>query len=48
MIEGKKLGAPAQIMMGREIDGIVYYWTAAYLVDGLLIDTGCSYTAPGK
>jgi len=46
MLEEKKLGAPAQIMMGREIDGTVYYWTAAYLVDGLLIDTGCSYTAP--
>jgi glyoxylase-like metal-dependent hydrolase (beta-lactamase superfamily II) len=22
----------------------VFYWTAAYLLDGLLIDTGCSYT----
>jgi len=33
-------------MMGREVDGTVYYWTAAYLVDGLLVDTGCSFTAP--
>jgi hypothetical protein len=48
MLEEKKLGASTQIMMGREIDGTVYYWTAAYLVDGLLIDTGCSYTAPGE
>ena len=31
--------------MGREYQGRVLYWTAAYLVDGLLIDTGCSYTA---
>ncbi len=32
-------------MMGREMDGAVLYWTAAYLVDGLLIDTGCAFTA---
>jgi glyoxylase-like metal-dependent hydrolase (beta-lactamase superfamily II) len=31
--------------MGREYQGRVLYWTAAYLVDGLLIDTGCSHTA---
>jgi len=48
MLEEKKLEASAQIMICREIDGTVYYWTAVYLVDGLLIDTGCSYTAPGK
>jgi glyoxylase-like metal-dependent hydrolase (beta-lactamase superfamily II) len=34
-----------QIRMSREIDGKPVYWVAAYLVDGLLIDTGCSYTA---
>ena len=31
--------------MGREYEGRVLYWTAAYLVDGLLIDTGCPHTA---
>jgi glyoxylase-like metal-dependent hydrolase (beta-lactamase superfamily II) len=31
--------------MGREYQGRVLYWTAAYLVDGLLIDTGCSHTS---
>jgi glyoxylase-like metal-dependent hydrolase (beta-lactamase superfamily II) len=31
--------------MGREYQGRVLYWTAAYLVDGLLIDTGCPHTA---
>jgi len=46
MLQEKKLGPLTQIMMGREVDGTVYYWTAAYLVDGLLVDTGCSYTAP--
>jgi len=34
-----------QIMMGREVEGTVYYWTSAYLVEGLLVDSGCSYTA---
>ena len=31
--------------MGREYEGRVLYWTAAYLVDGLLIDTGCPHTS---
>ncbi len=34
-----------QIRMSREIDGKPVYWVAAYLIDGLLIDTGCFYTA---
>jgi glyoxylase-like metal-dependent hydrolase (beta-lactamase superfamily II) len=34
-----------QIRMSREIGGKPAYWVASYLVDGLLIDTGCSYTA---
>jgi len=33
-----------QIRMSREVDGKPLYWVAAYLVDGLLIDTGCHYT----
>jgi glyoxylase-like metal-dependent hydrolase (beta-lactamase superfamily II) len=33
------------IRMSRQVDGRALYWVAAYLVDGLLIDTGCSYTA---
>lgn len=31
----------SRIMMGSEINGRIYYSVAAYLVDGLLIDTGC-------
>ena len=34
-----------QIRMSRELDGKSVYWVAAYLVDGLLIDTGCSHTS---
>lgn len=31
--------------MGRELDGKVLYWVTAWLYDGLLFDSGCSYTA---
>lgn len=34
-----------QIMLGRDVNGTVYYWVAAYYIDGLLIDTGCYFTA---
>ena len=34
----------SRIMMGSEIKGRVYYSVAAYLVDDLLIDTGCYNT----
>jgi glyoxylase-like metal-dependent hydrolase (beta-lactamase superfamily II) len=34
-----------QIRMSRETGGKPAYWVASYFVDGLLIDTGCSYTA---
>jgi len=45
MIETRQFGDITQIRMSRVIDGIPLFWVAAYLVDGLLIDTGCSYTA---
>jgi glyoxylase-like metal-dependent hydrolase (beta-lactamase superfamily II) len=32
--------------LARDIAGWTYYRTAAYWVDGLLIDTGCAHTAP--
>ena len=52
MLEVTQFGDVTQLKMGREVGDNppllegkqVYYWTAAYLVDGLLIDTGCSYT----
>ena len=53
MIQISQFGEITQFKMGRESlgqapwepPGQVLYWTAAYLVDGLLIDTGCPHTA---
>ena len=45
MIEVNHIEEVIQIKMGREVGGQVLYWVAAYLVDGLLIDTGCKHTA---
>jgi hydroxyacylglutathione hydrolase len=45
LIEIDRFGDVTRVKMGREYQGRVLYWTAAYLVDGLLIDTGCSHTA---
>lgn len=45
MIKVDRFGDVTQVKMGREYQGRVLYWTAAYLVDGLLIDTGCPHTA---
>jgi len=33
------------VRMSRVLDGKPLYWVACYLVDGLLVDTGCSHTA---
>lgn len=44
MIEVDHLGEVTRVKMGRVYEGRVLYWTAAYLVDGLLIDTGCPHT----
>jgi len=53
MIQITQFGEITQFKMGRESQGQapweppgqVFYWTSAYLVDGLLIDTGCPHTA---
>jgi glyoxylase-like metal-dependent hydrolase (beta-lactamase superfamily II) len=45
MIVVENFGEITQIKMGRDLDGQVFYWVAAYLVDNLLIDTGCHHTA---
>jgi len=45
MLEIDTFEGITQIRMSREIDGKPVYWVAAYLIDGLLIDTGCFYTA---
>jgi len=45
VIETTQFEQVTQIRMSRELDGRPVYWVAAYLVDGLLIDTGCSHTS---
>lgn len=45
MIIAEQFGDITQLKMGRDLDGRVLYWVAAYLVDDLLIDTGCRHTA---
>ncbi|MGB9905057.1 MAG: MBL fold metallo-hydrolase, partial [Desulfotomaculales bacterium] len=45
MIERRQYDEVTQFKMGRSVNGRVLYWVAAYLVDGLLIDTGPAHTA---
>ncbi len=44
MIHVKQIGEIHAFRMARTILGRGLYYTAAYLVDGLLIDTGCAHT----
>jgi glyoxylase-like metal-dependent hydrolase (beta-lactamase superfamily II) len=39
-------GQVVKLRLTRQILGRPFYFTAAYWVDGLLIDTGCAHTAP--
>ena len=45
MIEISEHGAITQIKLSREINGEPLFWVSAYLVDDVLIDTGCIYTS---
>jgi glyoxylase-like metal-dependent hydrolase (beta-lactamase superfamily II) len=45
MIEITDFEEVTRIRMSQEADGKPVYWVAAYLVDGLLVDTGCAHTA---
>ena len=45
MIETQEFEGVTQIRMSREVDGKPVYWVSAYLVDGMLVDTGCSHTS---
>jgi glyoxylase-like metal-dependent hydrolase (beta-lactamase superfamily II) len=45
MIKISHFGAVTRFDLARTIVGRGRYWTVAYLVDGLLIDSGCAYTA---
>jgi glyoxylase-like metal-dependent hydrolase (beta-lactamase superfamily II) len=46
MIEIREIGGVKVLRMARTVLGRGLYYTAAYWVDGLLIDTGCAYTVP--
>lgn len=45
MLEVIPYGEVLQIRMSQAFNGQPLYWVAAYLVDGLLIDSGCQHTA---
>lgn len=45
MIDVRRFEEVFQIRMSREIEGKPFYWVSAYLIDGLLIDTGCRHTS---
>lgn len=45
MIETTEFEQVTQIKMSKELGGKPVYWMSAYLVDGLLIDTGCAETS---
>jgi glyoxylase-like metal-dependent hydrolase (beta-lactamase superfamily II) len=44
MIQIEQTGEVTRFRLGRTIWGRCYYFTAAYCVDGLVVDTGCAYT----
>jgi len=45
MIETQIYESVTQIRMSREVNGKPVYWVAGYLVDGMLVDTGCQHTS---
>lgn len=45
MIEVETIGPVRKFRMARTLLGRGLYFTTAYLVDGLMIDTGCAHTA---
>jgi glyoxylase-like metal-dependent hydrolase (beta-lactamase superfamily II) len=45
MIRVSDFGPITRFDLSRSFAGHGIYWTTAYLVDGLLVDTGCAFTA---
>jgi glyoxylase-like metal-dependent hydrolase (beta-lactamase superfamily II) len=46
MIKITKYGPVTRFDLARTLAGRGRYWTTAYLVDGMLVDTGCAHAAP--
>jgi glyoxylase-like metal-dependent hydrolase (beta-lactamase superfamily II) len=44
MIRAKQIGPVRKFKLGRTVMGRCPYYTAAYWVDGLMVDTGCAYS----
>ncbi len=45
MLRATRYGDVTRFDLGRSFMGRCFYWTTAYLVDDLLIDTGCAFSA---
>lgn len=45
MIHAEQVDTVTKFRLARDFLGRPAYWTAAYFVDGLLVDTGCRFTA---
>lgn len=45
MLKTTHYDAVTRIDMARTMAGRGYYWTTAYIVDGMMVDTGCAHTA---
>ncbi len=46
MLKITTYGDVTRFDLGRTLAGRGRYWSTAYLVDGLLVDTGCAFSAP--
>jgi glyoxylase-like metal-dependent hydrolase (beta-lactamase superfamily II) len=46
MLKITRYGDVTRFDLARTLAGRGRYWTTAYLLDGLLVDTGCRYSAP--
>ena len=45
MLKTTQYDTVTRVDMARAIAGWGYYWTTAYVVDGMMVDTGCAHTA---
>jgi glyoxylase-like metal-dependent hydrolase (beta-lactamase superfamily II) len=46
MLKITRYGDVTRFDLARTLAGRGRYWTTAYVLDGMLVDTGCSYSAP--
>jgi glyoxylase-like metal-dependent hydrolase (beta-lactamase superfamily II) len=46
MLKASPYGHVTRLDLARTLAGRGRYWTSAYLVDGMLVDTGCTHSAP--